>query len=234
MKTILIKANKGGVGKSWITLQLAHKLALSGSKILILTSDSQNNILNFSNVYDYEKQAELEYWLKNGTGDLVELRKNLYYIPFASAMLPVEMESRFENFIETLKTEFDYILVDSTPVLELDKIFINIADQIIIPTFLDEVTIGSITSLLNESSLVLKVKAIIPNRAGRTKLEKEYYENLKELIPESILLSVPINQSALISKAIDDGKTIWEYNSKKFDDFKMIFNKMLEAIYEEK
>ena len=32
-KVILIKANKGGVGKSWITLQLAHALALKDKKI---------------------------------------------------------------------------------------------------------------------------------------------------------------------------------------------------------
>lgn len=47
-RVVLIKANKGGVGKSWITLQLAHKAALDGSKVIIITSDSQNNILDFS------------------------------------------------------------------------------------------------------------------------------------------------------------------------------------------
>lgn len=47
-KIILIKANKGGVGKSWIALQLAHGMSRLGKKVIILTSDSQNNILDYS------------------------------------------------------------------------------------------------------------------------------------------------------------------------------------------
>ena len=35
-KVILVKANKGGVGKSWLTLQLAHATALRNKKVLII------------------------------------------------------------------------------------------------------------------------------------------------------------------------------------------------------
>ena len=174
-KTILVKANKGGVGKSWITLQLAHKAAIDGNKVIIITSDSQNNILDFSGCGSLTPLG-LDEWLTGGNGGFTELRKNLYYIPFNSAMLPEELEVRFESFVNVLKEEFDYIFIDSTPVLNLDRKFIELADEVVIPTFLDNVTIGSIVTLMEQIEPRNKVKAIIPNRVGRNKIEKEYYK----------------------------------------------------------
>lgn len=230
-KTILVKANKGGVGKSWITLQLAHKAAIDGNKVIIITSDSQNNILDFSGNGSLTPLG-LDEWLKSGNGGFTELRKNLYYIPFHSSMLPEELEVRFESFIDVLKDEYDYIFIDSTPVLNLDKKFIELADEVVIPTFLDQVTMSSISTLMEQIQPKSKVKAIIPNRAGRTKLEKEYYSLLKEIVSyaPSIFLSVPIKQSSFISKSIDEGKTIWEYRAKEAVTLQELFLQVLEVL----
>lgn len=228
-KTILVKANKGGVGKSWITLQLAHKAALDGNKVIIITSDSQNNILDFSGNGNLTPLG-LDEWLTGGNGGFTELRKNLYYIPFNSAMLPEELEIRFESFVNVLKGEFDYIFIDSTPVLNLDKKFIELADEVVIPTFLDQVTLGSIIALMEQITPRNKVKAIIPNRVGRNKIEKEYYKNLKDIVSQSIFLSVPIKQSSFISRAIDNGKTIWEYNAKEAKALQELFLQVLEVL----
>lgn len=228
-KTILVKANKGGVGKSWITLQLAHKAAIDGNKVIIITSDSQNNILDFSGCGSLTPLG-LDEWLTGGNGGFTELRKNLYYIPFNSAMLPEELEVRFESFVNVLKEEFDYIFIDSTPVLNLDRKFIELADEVVIPTFLDNVTIGSIVTLMEQIEPRNKVKAIIPNRVGRNKIEKEYYKNLKDIVSQSIFLSVPIKQSSFISRAIDNGKTIWEYNAKEAKALQELFLQVLEVL----
>lgn len=228
-KIILIKANKGGVGKSWITLQLAHKAALDGSKVIIITSDSQNNILDFSGCGSLTPLG-LDEWLTGGNGGFTELRENLFYIPFNSAMLPEELEVRFESFINVLREEFDYIFIDSTPVLNLDRKFIELADEVVIPTFLDNVTIGSITTLMEQIEPRNKVKAIIPNRAGRNKIEKEYYKNLKDIVSQSIFLSVPIKQSSFISRAIDNGKTVWEYSAKEARYLQELFLQVLEVL----
>lgn len=228
-KTILVKANKGGVGKSWITLQLAHKAAIDGYKVMIITSDSQNNILDFSGNGSLTPLG-LDEWLTGGNGGFTELRENLYYIPFNSAMLPEELEVRFESFINVLKEEYDYIFIDSTPVLNLDKKFIELADEVVIPTFLDQVTIGSIVTLMEQITPRNKVKAIIPNRVGKNKIEKEYYDNLKDIVSQSIFLSVPIKQSSFISRAIDEGKTIWEYRAKEAKALQELFLQVLEVL----
>lgn len=228
-RVVLIKANKGGVGKSWITLQLAHKAALDGGKVIIITSDSQNNILDFSGNGSLTPLG-LDEWLTGGNGGFTQLRENLFYIPFNSTMLPEELEVRFESFVNVLKGEFDYIFIDSTPVLNLDRKFIELADEVVIPTFLDQVTLGSIITLMEQIEPKNKVKAIIPNRAGRSKLEKEYYDTLKGIVSQKILLSVPIKQSSFISKTIDDGKTIWESRAKDAVTLQELFLQVLEVL----
>ena len=228
-KVILIKANKGGVGKSWITLQLAHALALKNKKVLVITSDSQNNILDFAGV-ETDAPLGLDEWLKNGDGGFIELRDNLNYIPFHSSVLSEDLEVRFESFINAMKKEYDYIFIDSTPVLNLDKKFIELADEVVIPTFLDQVTLGSIAILMDQIKPKSKVKAIIPNRAGRTKLEKDYYSKLMEFVSNRILLTIPIKQSAFVSKVIDQGKTIWEYKSREAAVLQKLLSEVLEVL----
>lgn len=229
-KVILVKANKGGVGKSWLTLQLAHATALRGKQVLIITSDSQNNIPRFAGITEINFKEGLEYWIKNKNGSHITLRENLFYIPLTTMSIPDEDVKAFKSFIGAVKKTFDYIYIDATPVLNLDDIFLEVADQIVIPTFLDSVTTSSITNMLRKAEYS-KIKAIIPNRATRCKVEKEYYKKLVEtLVDTSIFVSCPISQSAIISRLIEEGKTLFDktkYNSSKF---RAIIERALEVL----
>ena len=231
MSVILIKNNKGGVGKSWITLQLAHGLQhVSDKKVLIVTSDNQNNILEYAGMEKAATDSGLEKWIKSGTGDLIRLRKNLFFIPLKTSHLNLQSKVKLECLFEVFKEEYEYILIDSTPVVGIDKYFVDLADKVVVPGFADKVTINSITSLL-EGVEVRKVKSVIINKWTKTAKEKEYYKGLKEVLePFEILLTAPINQSATIGKLIDDGKTIWESNSKKIKTIQESFVTVIEEI----
>ena len=227
---ILVKANKGGVGKSWITLQIAHALALKGKKVLIITSDSQNDIPRFAGVKDLKFEKGLEHWIKYSTGNTLILRENLYYIPLTDTFIPDEDIKGLKNVVEALRERLDYIFIDSTPVLNLDDAFLELADQIIIPTFLDSVTSKNIRSLLEKLELK-KVKAIIPNRATRCKIEKEYLDALvSSLSGAEIVVACPINQSAVISRLIEAGKTLFDDPKPISEKFRKIFLEVLEVI----
>ena len=196
-KVILVKANKGGVGKSWLTLQLAHATALKDKQVLIITSDSQNNIPRFAGIKENNFENGLEYWITKKNGTYLELRDNLYYIPLTTMNIPDKDIDNFRDFIKVIKKLFDYIYIDATPVLSLDDIFLEVADQIVIPTFLDSVTTSSITNMLRKAEYS-KIKAIIPNRATRCKVEKEYYKKLVEtLVDTSIFVSL-IKQNIIV------------------------------------
>lgn len=224
MGIVLIKNNKGGVGKSWITLQLAAYKALSqNKKVLILTSDSQNNILNFTGKERDTSKKGLEDMLEGKKYELTELRHNLFFLHLQGYRIKNNFEEKLKKVIKKLKDKFDYILIDGSPVMKIDNAFIEISDTIVIPTFLDAVTTNSILNMLRNTELE-KVKVVIPNRAGRTKLETEYYKLLDGKLSRSgIYLSIPISQTSSISKLIDKGKLIWESKSQKLDFVKSIF-----------
>ena len=177
---ILIKNQKGGVGKSLIAFWLAHGLALKNKTVLLLTSDSQDNIPAFAGKSKEAKEMTkgLESWVKTGEGDTLELRENLHYIPLKSLNISKEDSLKFTNFIEIMAQRVDYIIIDASPVLELDDLFVEIADKIVIPTFLDEVTTQGIFNLIKKVG-VTKIKAIMPNRSHSTKLENDYYTELQ-------------------------------------------------------
>lgn len=223
-KVILIKNIKGGVGKSWITLQLAHIFSRENKKVLIITSDSQNNIPMFAGVKTAEHTTGIETWLANNTGDYVQLRNKLYFISMNNPNIPGSLLHRFQTFMKIAKENFDYIFIDASPVLNLDKEFVNAADAVVIPTFLDGVSSQAITKMFNTVD-IKKIKAVIPNRvSSRNKLEKEYYQKLSNALAKTeILLTCPIQQSAVIAKLIDKGKTIWEVDNIKTAPFKKEF-----------
>lgn len=230
-KVILIQAKKGGVGKSWLCLQLAYGMVKAlNKKVVILTSDNQNNILTYAGVSE-ELEQGIEHWIENGKGQYAELRENLYYIPLNSPTLPKGSENKFKGFIESLKKKFDYIFIDGTPLININTEFSEAADHIVIPTFLDGVTSMSINDMMKKFGAT-KIKAVIPNRAApRSSLEAEYYNSLKSTLEKSnIVLTCPVKQSAYISKLLDQGKTIYDTTSVKAEVIKNELKRVIEVI----
>ncbi len=230
---ILIKNQKGGVGKSLIAFWLAAGIAQQrNEKVLILTSDSQDNIPVFAGKTKEAKSLTtgLETWIEKGQGGILELRENLYYIPLKSVAITQDNGLKFKNFIEVMSTKINYIIIDASPVLSLDDLFIEISDEIIIPTYLDEVTTTGIFNLMAKVG-IKKIKAIIPNRSHNTQIEKVFYHKLFSALENTnIILTKPIKQSAGISKLINAGKTIWETKQKTFNPIREEFQKVIEVI----
>ena len=227
MGIILVKNNKGGVGKTYITLQLAaHKALIKNKKTLILTSDSQNDILKFAGIkIEDTSKAGLEDFIEGKSYKIKKLRENLFFLHLQGYKIKNSFDEAFKRAIKLLKDEYDYIVIDGSPVMGLDNLFIEISDHIVIPTFLDSITTHSVLSMLKKVDLN-KVKAVVPNRTGRTKLEKEYYDFLnKKLGVQGIHLSFPIPEISLISKLIDKETLIWESKSQKLDyDFDVVIS----------
>ncbi|MGL5745862.1 MAG: ParA family protein [Cetobacterium sp.] len=214
-KIISVKNNKGGVGKTFFTAQLASGLAYLEKKVLILTSDSQNNLFNF--LYEESKQFKngLKEEVKNGTGEYFRLRENLFFLPLEDNKFSSQFLKDLPRFLEKCKKEYDYILIDSTPVLKLDKVFLNESNDIIIIGFADEVTIEGMVNLLNEID-VKKVLSIVINKYKPTLVQTKYYQILKNDLKDlNINFPEPIQNLSFIEQILDKKKTIWEYNNKE-------------------
>lgn len=234
MGVVLVKNNKGGVGKSWIALQLAAYKAFQNEKVLLLTSDSQNNVLNYSGIKieDTNKKG-LEDMLEGKKYELTKLRPNLFFLHLQDYKVKGNLDEKFKKQINNLKKEFDHIIIDGSPVMNLDNVFVDVAEHIIVPTFLDSVTTNSILNLLKKTD-ISKIRAVIPNRVGRTKIEKDFYTFLKNKLTRSgVFLSIPINQSSIILKLIENGTLLWERRSQKLDEIKNVFIKVWGEIEDE-
>ena len=234
MGVVLVKNNKGGVGKSWIALQLAAYKAFQNEKVLILTSDSQNNILNYSGIKikDTNKKG-LEDLLEGKNYELTKLRPNLFFLHLQDYKVKGNLDEKFKKQISILKKEFKHIIIDGSPVMNLDNVFVDVAEHIIVPTFLDSVTTNSILNLLKKTD-ISKIRAVIPNRVGRTKIEKDFYTFLKNKLTRSgVFLSIPIKQTSIILNLIEKGTLLWERRAQELEQIKNVFIKVWGEIEDE-
>lgn len=229
-----LKNAKGGTWKTGSALQIAHRLATLGYRTLMITSDSQNNALDYSGIdKEFKKSQTLEYWLRKGEGDFIGLRENLYYIAFESSSLSNNLEYKFNSFITSMLKDkgFNHVIIDGTPVLKLDKIFTKVANHIFIPTCLDNATINSTTDFINTID-VNKVRYIIPCRFNRTATESEIYHSMKEFLNgSSINITEPIKTSSYVAWLLNNGKTIWDSKSKKVEYIREIIDKIIESTF---
>ncbi|MDR3258697.1 MAG: ParA family protein [Fusobacteriaceae bacterium] len=215
-KIIIIKNNKGGVGKTFLTAQLGTGLAAQDKRTLILTSDSQNNILDYlyqgfdSHEFDKGLKAEVN---KKGDGEKFKLRDNLYFIPLESNRFSSVFIEKLPLYLDDIKKEYDYILIDSVPTLKIDQCFLELADKVIIPLQANAVNVTSTIQFLKELNNDSKVAAIIINQFSKTAIKMKYKEVLETALAGKIPMLEPINNLAFIDRMLDRRKSIWEYNS---------------------
>lgn len=232
-KIIQIKVQKGGLGKSFITATLGHLLAMVENKVLILSTDSQNSIYD---IFTKEKEEKIGSKglidsILNSKSNTIELRENLYFVP-------LELGKKFTNkvlekipgFLKSLRTKYDYILIDSTPSLELDEIFLKNSDQIIVPAIGDKLAVNGIVNIIKQNPK--KIAAIVFNKYTNTRVNKAYYKEMKELCDSSgVFMPEPIKCLSYIAELVERGETIWEVSSKKVIETQDIFKEILKRIY---
>lgn len=121
---ILVTSTISGEGKSFISANLAISLSLLGKKVVIVGLDIRkpglNKVFNIS-----KKEHGITQYLTNPAINLMDLvqasdiNKNLYILPGGTVPPnPTELLARegLEKAIETLKKNFDYVILDTAPV----------------------------------------------------------------------------------------------------------------------
>ena len=137
---------------------------------------------------------------------------------------------KIPSFLKSLKTKYDYILIDSTPSLELDEIFLKNSDQIIVPAIGDKLAVNGIINIIKQNPK--KIAAIVFNRYTNTRVNKAYYKEMKELCDNSgVFMPEPIKLLSYIAELVERGETIWEVNSKKVVETQEVFKEILKRIY---
>ena len=222
---IQIKVEKGGIGKTFIASNLAHLLALLEYRVIILSIDSQNNVYSIFNKINQRIKGSLKKSILSNEIYKIKLRENLDFIPIELYLSP-NILKEVPAFLRKLKKNYDYIIIDSLPALKVDNIFLENSDKIIIPAHGDKMTLQGIISIIKEHRE--KIHSIIFNKYINTKINKEYYKEIKEICKNSgIYISKPIKNNAFIAELIEKGKTIWESRAKKIIETQEIFKNIV-------
>ena len=121
---ILVTSTISGEGKSFISANLAISLSLLGKKVVIVGLDIRKPGLN--KVFNIPKKEHgITQSLTNTTANLMDfvqpsdINKNLFILPGGTVPPnPTELLARggLEKAIETLKANFDYVILDTAPV----------------------------------------------------------------------------------------------------------------------
>ena len=123
-KVILVTSTVSGEGKSFISSNLAISLSLLGKRVIIVGLDIRkpglNKIFNIP-----RKEQGITQYLSNPEKNLMDfvqasdVSKNLYILPGGTVPPnPTELLARdgLDKAIETLKKNFDYVILDTAPV----------------------------------------------------------------------------------------------------------------------
>lgn len=235
---ILTVANqKGGVGKTTTTVNVAAALALAGLKVLVIDLDPQGNASTALGVPHHSEVTSIYDVLVDSTPlegiiqpcpDVDGLFCAPATIDLAGSEIElvslVARETRLRKaikaYLESQEERIDYVLIDCPPSLGLLTVNAFVAaDEVFIPIQCEYYALEGLSQLLKNIELIrthlnpeLHVSTILLTMYdARTRLSAQVAEEVREHFPEQTLAST-VPRSVRVSEAPSHGQTVITYD----------------------
>ncbi len=232
-KIIAIANQKGGVGKTTTSVNLAASLGVLEKKVLLIDADPQANATSGLglDVDTIEKGTYqiLEHTLKPKDAIMETSSPNVHIIPAHIDLVAIEIELvdkdereyMLKKAIQGLKSQYDYILIDCAPSLGLLTLnALTAADSVMIPIQCEYFALEGLGKLLNTIKSVQKVHnekldiegLLLTMYDSRLRLSNQVVEEVQKHFNEMVFKTI-IQRNIRLSEAPSYGESIINYDA---------------------
>ncbi|WP_372918668.1 ParA family protein [Salegentibacter sp.] len=232
-KIIAIANQKGGVGKTTTSVNLAASLGVLEKKVLLIDADPQANATSGLGIdveeVEFGTYQLLEHSISPEQAILQTSSPNLDIIPAHIDLVAIEIElvdqenreSMLKKAITPLKEKYDYILIDCAPSLGLLTLnALTAADSVLIPIQCEYFALEGLGKLLNTIKSVQKIHnkkldiegLLLTMYDSRLRLSNQVVEEVQKHFGEMVFDTI-IQRNVRLSEAPSYGESIINYDA---------------------
>ena len=232
-KIISVANQKGGVGKTTTTVNLAASLGVLEKRVLLIDADPQANATSSLGLNNDDFEINI-YQVFEHIGDIKKSiiktnSPNLFIIPSHIDLVAVEIElvdkpnreMMLKNALNKVSDEFDYILIDCPPSLGLITLnALSASNSIIIPIQCEYFALEGLGKLLNTIKSIQKIHnnsleiegMLLTMYDSRLRLSKQVVEEVKKHFFNMVFNTI-ISRNVRLGEAPSYGETIINYDA---------------------